>query len=54
MRKCSMLLMIAGLLLSGCTLGDGSGYGNDRHDRTGYRGVLGDICPPAQALKGYC
>jgi hypothetical protein len=54
MYKRLAMLALASLILSACAHAERSGYGDSRAEHSGYRGMLGDFCPPAQAMKGYC
>ncbi len=51
-----VLIAISGIL-SACLAYDFpyyQGYDQYRSDHAGYHRVLGDFCPPGQAMKGYC
>jgi hypothetical protein len=57
MQKVIVLLIVLSGSLSACVAYDfphNPGYGEYQTDHAGYRRVLGDFCPPGQAMKGYC
>ena len=54
MRKTLALLAATGLLLSACMHGGFPGQRDYQGEQPSVRGVLGDFCPPGQAMKGYC
>jgi hypothetical protein len=50
MKRITLLLLTCGSLLAGCASNTTSPYASYGEQR----GVVGDFCPPSQAIKGNC